>query len=184
MDIYALARRTVALGIPGLAAADVRMPARHAACSVYAPETAAPTPDAFPDMLGVPAVRAAESVNGWLLLSFTDEFYDACVRHTLETLPPPENDMGSPPLGRMLLLSRQAGVGCPQDARIQRALWLLLGAAHGHVSPAEAAQAFSRMLYALPVGRRMEMRRACGQMADAGARLYARALAVTDTDNN
>ncbi len=176
MDIYAKVRSGIAAGISGHTEADVRIPARHAACSIYAPEIIAVLPDAFPAMLGVPAVRTVTPKNGWLLFAFTDAFYDACVLETCAALPEPTEDGGSYALNRMLTLARQAGEGCPHNADIQRALWLMLGAAYGHTSADEAARAVLRMLHPLPPQVRMEARRTCGGVASACARLYARAL--------
>lgn len=125
----------------------------------------------------MPAVRAACWERQWLLISFTDGFYDACVRDIVASLPSPADDRGSHALNRMLALARQGGEGCPRIDAVQRALWLLLGAAYGYTSASEAARAWERMLYALPVQACMEARRSCGPMADACARLYGRALA-------
>ena len=176
MDIWRLARRAIAAPLPGIGEADVRIPARHAACSVYLPEPVVLSPEAFPELLGVPAVREAVWQKQWLLVSFTDVFYDACVCETAASLPLPADDRGSHALNRMLALARQGGAGCPDIEGVRRALWLLLGAAYGYTNANAAARAWTRMLYALPVRARMEARRTCGPMADASARLYGRAL--------
>lgn len=182
MDIYALARRAIAAGLPGVTEADVRIPARHAAISVYAPEAPLAAAEAFPTVLGVPMVRTVGRQNGWLLFTLTDKFYDACVREICGVLPKPPDDCGSFARNRMLALARQAGEGCPHNAHIRRALWLWLGAAYGYVSKTEAERAFLRMLYPLPVRERMQARRSLGQMADACARLDALSLRGKNDD--
>lgn len=176
MDVWLSICRAVAKPLATVQPEAVRIPARGADCGVYAPDLPLPSPEAFGTLFGEPLAAQVRAQSGWLLLTFTGAFCDACVERVCEALPLPKSDGGSLALNRMLALSRQGGAGCPDVPAVRRAFFMLLGAAAGRVSPAEAARAFTRMLLPLPCMQRQRVRRLCGRMAGASARLYALTL--------
>ncbi len=179
-QIPAEIRQTLALtlgqsGIP-IEAAAIRLAPRHAAASVHLPPEADAgrlDPKTFPPLYGAPLASRLRRANGWLLLEWSDSFYDALVRTALERFPPATNDGGEHALHRMLLLSRHGGDGCPRVPSMQRALLLACLAGERPASYRAASRALETMFHPVPARERPALLRTCGAFGDAAARLLA-----------
>ncbi len=166
-----------ALEIPFDAEA-VRMPARRAAASIRPPEgtdISRIRADAFPFLFGAPPVSAVRTANGWLLLDFSDSFYDAFVRRACETLPAVRFEGSDHAVNRMLVLSRHGGAGCPRVPSVQRALLLAVCAGESAAAYRKAAHALETMLLSVPPRERPALILVCGAFGNAAARLLSAA---------
>lgn len=157
----------------------VHIPARHAAASVHlpiGPAAFAVSPADFPALFGAPLVSGCRTVNGWLLLDFTDLFYDALVRRTIKSLPDADFGIRDPAINRMLVLARHGGSGCPRVPSLQRALLLALSAQKSAAAFRRASRAAETMLHALSPRERPALLDKCGALGNALARLLSYAI--------
>ncbi|MEG1525286.1 MAG: hypothetical protein RR224_07990 [Clostridia bacterium] len=171
ITIWLRVREIIACTLTGVRIEQIKIPAKHAAVSVYWPCKDVVDVAAFAPLLGVPLVAAVECKDDWLLFRLTDAFYSACVDEVLRTLPPVEEDRGEYTLNRMLCFAGKHGTGCPADAQIQRALWLTLGAQSGLGAKRSAQQALLTLAIDCLPKERMTRMDTCGALADACARL-------------
>lgn len=173
----ALAAGFRAAGYADVTTGDIRMPLHdrlwekyRASASCYLPQfdgRALP----FPAVWGAEAVEAVRFQSGWVLLTLTDGFFDACVREALRALPPVTSDGGEHALNRLLGLMRHGGTGCPPSPSVQRALWLSLAATGQRRARNRALAAVEQIMQGVPVDARMALTARMGQAADAMARL-------------
>ena len=163
-----------------IAGTSIHLPARNAPASVYLPELAripylwVRAREVFGVVLGAPLVEHAAIDGSFLLLFFTDAFYDALIKHIRSVLPPACSDCGSLALNRMLALSKKPGDRCPDDPAAKRLLWQLVCLYERPGGLQEAERALIAYLGHLPPRERQAAAGRCGAFADASARiLYA-----------
>lgn len=146
--------------------------------------------DAFPRVFGAPLVARVYAAGGHVLFDLTKAFYDGALSHSIASLPlgtaPDEADPLFYPYHRMRMLARQGGVGCPDNAAVQQALWLAWGIedALGHpqrlsARRQEAAQALLSMFDELSPLQRHILCRQCAQVGEAAARLLCLSSSIT-----
>lgn len=163
--------------LKNLSPAHVRLPGRRCAAAIYRGEDGVPVSGDFPPgrCFGVPLIAETTQENGWLLLTFTDAFYSAAADEAILRLPAPESDLGSLAINRMYALSKKAHRGCPADARVQRALLLLMTIGRG-VSVSDAGRAALTMFSGVPPRERARLESCSGAVGDAGMRLLYSAI--------
>lgn len=174
MELWTQVRHTISNALPGFSPEQIRIPARSADCDCYLPGEAAPAPAAFGALLGAPLVKQVRPHNDRLLISLTNEFFDACVKSVNKALPTPAHDQGDLALNRMLRYARHGGDGCPPRPQVQRALWLCAGANESPSLANQAAHAFLTMFHGIPPAERQALLNECGAASMACAKLYAR----------
>lgn len=178
-DVWKDVQATVAAAL-GTPPDRVRIPARRFAAGCYRPEGEKPAPEAFGTLYGAPLVSSVLQENGWVLLTFTDAFYNACVDRAIAAFPPATDDLNIHALNRMLQLSRHGGAGCPPIPAMQHALLLACGPIHNRSNTLRACFLLESVFSSVPPRERRALLARSGAYGDACARLLARRLANAD----
>ena len=163
-------------GAPGAAveARSIRLPARQADAGVPIPHGCDGNRALYADfgqLWGAPLVSGICLSNGWLLLTFSDAFFNALVTRINSSLPLPENDGGNHAVNRMLALGRHGGEGCPPVPAFRRTLLEALQAGRSPAAYRRAVRAAETMFHAVPPRERPAMLPCSGALGNALARL-------------
>ncbi|MEL7609174.1 MAG: hypothetical protein AAGU74_06675 [Bacillota bacterium] len=136
-------------------------------------------------LLGERAFAGVREENGHLHFFLTPELLTALMRRAIDECERPELrlDAADPvdvAICRMLMLARRPFKPCPQDERVQRALWLALaipqrspGKKPARLRKLEAARALSTMAHHLAPRERQALYINCSGVADCAARMLA-----------
>ena len=175
-EIRARITRALSAAHAGAAVSRVHLPARDAHASVHVPaglDASKVLSLDYGSLYGAPLVSSVRLLNGWLLFTFTPEFFSALVDEINRALPEPSPGHQTHAMNRMYALSRHAGTGCPDEVAFHRALLLALTA---HESPAtrkRAERAALTMFHAIPPRERPALTARCGALGSAMLRLLS-----------
>ena len=175
-EIRAQIARALSAAYLGAAVSRVHLPARDAHASVHVPASA----DAskilsfdYGTLYGATLVSSVRLVNGWLLFSFSPEFFSALVREINNALPLRHDASETHAENRMRALARHGGADCPDIPAFHRALLLALAA---HESPAaykRAERAALTLFHTIPPRERPALIAHCGAFGGAMLRLLS-----------
>jgi len=157
---------------------DVHLPSRVSAASVHIPGRLPArgfSAAIFPALFGAPLATACRMRGGWLLIDFSDSFYDALVARVHAVLPPASGIMETHAINRLSALARHGGSGCPRVPSFQRALLLSLSAQKSPGAYTRASRACEAMVRSIPPRERPALIGQSGALADAMARLLSAA---------
>lgn len=112
----------------------------------------------------VPVLEAVTEKNGWLLFSFSSEFWNALLRLG-QTLPPAsaETYWGN----RLHILTRKGDAPCPVEPRVQEVLLLTFWAWGTGRYPKDLPQKLLTMTHVSPPAYRLTLENQCGAVAKA-----------------
>lgn len=112
----------------------------------------------------VPILEAAEEKNGWLLLTFSQGFWDTLLELG-QALPPasPEIYWGN----RLHILSRKGDAPCPRDPQVQETLLLAFWAWGTERYPKNLPQKLLTLTHVSPPTYRLFLESQCGSVARA-----------------
>jgi len=149
-------------------------------CAARLIEAAAQRPPLF---MGEALLKGITHNGGHVCFQLSTGAYGAAMRRIIEGCPQPglpEHTQGivEYALARMLMLSRQGGQGCPEDERIQMALWLCLGiegfgGKKREAMRLRAARALLDVMEGRGLREREALRRKLGAVGGCAARLLA-----------
>lgn len=112
----------------------------------------------------VPILEAVEEKNGWLLLTFSQGFWDTLLELG-QSLPPasPESYWGN----RLHILSRKGDAPCPRDPQVQETLLLAFWAWGTERYPKSLLQKLLTLTHVSPPAYRLSLEAQCGSVAKA-----------------
>ena len=169
-EIRAQITRALSVALSGAAVSRVHLPARDAHASVHVPTSA----DAskvlsidYGSLYGAPLVSSVRLVNGWLLFSFSPEFFSALVERINLTLALPEAENETHAENRMHVLARHGGVGCPDLPTFHRALLLAVASHESMAAYRRAERAANTLFHTIPPRDRGALLPRCGALGGA-----------------
>ena len=136
-------------------------------------------------LFNAPAFASVCEVNGHLHFFLTPEFLTALMHRAIEECKRPELPLDAVDpvdyaICRMLMLARRPFKPCPEDERVQRALWLALaipqrdpGKKSARLRKLEAARALTTMAHHVAPRERQNLYINCSGVADCAARMLA-----------
>ena len=175
-EIRAQITRALSVALSGAAVSRVHLPARDAHASVHVPTSA----DAskvlsidYGSLYGAALVSSVRLVNGWLLFSFSPEFFSALVDEINRTLPLRHDASETHAENRMRVLARHDGADCPDIPALHRALLLALTAHESAAARHRAERAALTLFHTIPPRERPALFSRCGVFGGAILRLLS-----------
>ena len=175
-EIRAQITRALSAAQTGAVVSRVHLPARDAHASVHVPagmDAPALLAIDYGSLYGAPLVSSVRLVNGWLLFTFTPEFFSALVDDINSTLPLQDEKIETYAENRMRVLARHEGLGCPDKAAFHRALALALVANESAAACKRAERAALTLFHAIPPRERPALIARCGAFGGAMLRLLS-----------
>ena len=160
----------------GAAVSRVHLPARDAHASVHVPAGADVSALLAIDdgsRYGAPLVSSVRLLNGWLLFTFSPEFFTALVDEINRTLPLPDETSETYAENRMRVLARHEGADCPNIHVFHRALALALVAHESAAARHRAERAALTLFHTIPPRERPALLARCGALGGAMLRLLS-----------
>ena len=154
----------------------VHLPARDAHASVHVSaglDASKVLSLDYGSLYGTPLVGSVRLVNGWLLFTFTQEFFSALVDEINRTLPLQDEKIETCAENRMRALARHEGTGCLDKAAFHRALMLALVAHESAAAYKRAERAALTLFHTIPPRERPALIARCGALGGAMLRLLS-----------